>query len=76
MVISRKDNLFISQLVRYARISCSFSRFIDDFKRLVQKLIQQDFDAAALRKRFQAFIYNHFDVWRKFGTPLSVSLVF
>ena len=68
--------VFISQLVRYARINCSFSRFIDDVKRLVQKLIQQDFDAAALRKRFQAFIDNHFDVWGKFGTPLSVSLIF
>ena len=68
--------VFISQLVRYARINCSFSRFIDDVKRLVQKLIQQDFDAAALRKRFQAFIDNHFDVWAKFGTPLSVSLIF
>ena len=68
--------VFISQLVRYARINCSFSRFIDDVKRLVQKLIRQDFDAAALRKRFQAFIDNHFDVWGKFGTPLSVSLVF
>ena len=45
--------VFISQLVRYARINCSFSRFIDDVKRLVQKLIQQDFDAAALRKRFR-----------------------
>ena len=31
--------VFISQLVRYARINCSFSRFIDDVKRLVQKLI-------------------------------------
>ena len=30
--------VFISQLVRYARINCSFSRFIDDVKRLVQKL--------------------------------------
>ena len=66
--------VFISQLVRYARINCSFSRFIDYVKRLVQKLIQQDFDAAALRKRFQAFIDNHFDVWGKFGTLLSVSL--
>ena len=49
--------VFISQLVRYARINCSLSRFIDDVRRLVQKLIQQDFDAAALqRKLFQAFI--------------------
>ena len=44
--------VFISQLVRYARINCSFSRFMDDVMRLVQKLIQQDLDAAAFRKRF------------------------
>ena len=36
----------------------------------------KDFDAAALRKRFQAFIDNNFDVWGKFGIPLSVDLVF
>ena len=56
--------------------SKSAPRSIPDVKRLVQKLIQQDFDTAALRKRFQAFIDNHFDVWGKFGTPLSVSLIF
>ena len=60
-MLSRKDSLqsygvFISWLVRYPRINFSSSRFIDDVKKIVQKLIQQDFDAAALRKRFQAFI--------------------
>ena len=52
--------IFISQLVRYARINSSFSNFILDCKKLVSKLINQCFSAAALRKRFEAFIDKHF----------------
>ena len=68
--------IFISQLVRYARINSSFSNFILDCKKLVSKLINQCFSAAALRKRFEAFIDKHFYVWGKFGVPLSVNHVF
>ena len=68
--------VFISQLVRYCRINCSFTRFLEDVKRLVQKLVSQHFDVAALRKRFQVFIDRHFDIWGKFGVPLLVSHVF
>ena len=68
--------IFISQLVRYARINGSFSNFISDCKKLVSKLINQCFSAAALRKRFEAFIDKHFYVWGKFGVPLSVNHVF
>ena len=39
--------IFISQLVRYARINSSFSNFISDCKKLVSKLINQCFSAAA-----------------------------
>ena len=50
--------------------------FILDCKKLVSKLINQCFSAAALRKRFEAFIDKHFYVWGKFGVPLSVNHVF
>ena len=68
--------VFISQLVRYARVNCSFDRFISNCKDLVDKLINQHFDAAALRRRFQVFIDRHFDIWGKFGIPLRMEHVF
>ena len=68
--------IFISQLVRYARNNCSFNRFIDNIKDLVRKLVDQHFDLAALRKRFDVFVNKHFDVWGKFGVPLESSHVF
>jgi hypothetical protein len=68
--------IFISQLVRYSRVNCSFNRFLGNVKDLVGKLTNQHFEAAALRKRFEVFIDKHFDVWGKFGLPLNVSQVF
>ena len=63
--------IFISQLIRYAM----FSNFISDCKNLVSKLVGQHFDVAALRKRFVVFINKHFDLWGKYGVPLSVNHV-
>ena len=68
--------IFMSQLIRYARINTSFSNFISDCKKLVTKLVGQYFDAAALRKLFQVFINKYFNVWGKYGVPLSVNHVF
>ena len=68
--------IFISQLIRYARINTSFSNFISDCKKLVTKLVGLYFDVAALRKRFQVFINKHFYAWGKYGVPLSVNHVF
>ena len=68
--------IFMSQLIRYARINTSFSNFISDSEKLLTKLVGQYFDVAALHKRFQAFINKHFNVWGKYGVPLSVNHVF
>ena len=68
--------IFISQLVRYSRVNCSFNRLDLIVKDLVEKLTNQHFEAAALGKRFEVFIDKHFDVWGKFGVPLEVSHVF
>ena len=65
--------IFISQLIRYARISTSFSNFISDCKNLVTKLVGQYFDVAALHK---VFIHKHFNVLGKYGVPLSVNHAF
>ena len=68
--------IFISQLIRYARINTSFSNFSSDFKKLETKLVGLYFNVAALRKRFQVFINKHFNVWGKCGVPLSANHVF
>ena len=68
--------VFISQLVRFARINSNFSKFISDCKNLVSKLIRQSFDPAALRRKFQIFVDKYFDIWGKFGQYLSADLVF
>ena len=65
--------IFISQLLRYARINTSFSNFISECKKLVTKLVGQYFAVAALRKRFQVLINKHFNVWGKYGVPLSMN---
>ena len=54
--------IFIGQLIRYARINTSVSNFISNCKNLVNKLVGQYFDVAALRKRFQVFINKHFNI--------------
>ena len=61
--------IFISRLIRYARINTSFSNFISDCRKLMTKLVGQYFDIAALRKRFQEFIIKNFNVWGKYGVP-------
>ena len=68
--------VFISQLVRFARINSSYNRFILDCKNLVDKLIRQSFNPAALRKRFEVFIDKYFDIWGKFGEYLTADQVF
>ena len=68
--------ILISQLVRLARINSSYSSFISDCKFLVRKLINQHFDPAALRKRFEMFVDKYFDIWGKFGKFLTADEVF
>ena len=68
--------VFISQLVRYARVNNSYSSFIVDCKLLVSKLVNQHFDPAALRKRFEVFVDRYFDIWGKFGRFLTLDDVF
>ena len=68
--------IFISQLVRFARINSSFNGFILDCKSLVSKLVRQHFNPAALRKRFEVFVENYVDIWGKFGQFLTADLIF
>ena len=69
-------SVFISQLVRFARVNSSFNGFIGDCKNLVSKLSRQHFNPAALRKRFDVFSEKYFDIWGKFGEYLTADQVF
>ena len=49
----QSHSIFISQLIRYARINTSFSNFISDWKKHVTKLVGQYFDVAACANIFK-----------------------
>ena len=68
--------VFISQLVRFARINSSFHRFISACRNIIYKLIRQSFNPAASRRKFETFIDKYFDLWGKFGEYLTTDLVF
>ncbi len=68
--------IFISQLVRLARINSSFNGFLSDCKNLVRKLERQSFNIAALRKRFEIFVDKYFNIWGKFGVNLTLDHIF
>ena len=68
--------IFISQLVRLARINSTFNNFILDCKNLIRKLERQSFSIAALRKRFEVFVDKYFNIWGKFGVNLTSEHVF
>ncbi len=65
--------IFISQLSRFARNNSTFNGFILDSRNLVNKLVNQHFNVAALRNKFNVFVDRHFDVWGKFGVDLTWS---
>ena len=62
--------LFVSQLVRFARINSSFNGFIDSCKGLVIKLVKQNLNPAALRKRSEVLVENYFDIWGKYANQV------
>ena len=45
-------------------------------KDLLNKLVNQHFDPAALRKRFEVFVEKYFDIWGNFGTYLFTDEVY
>ena len=68
--------LIISQLIRFTIINSIFNDFIDNCKGLFNKLVRQHFDPDALRKPFEVFVENYFDIWIKYGTFLVAHQVF
>ena len=71
-----KYGIFISQLVRLARINSSLNSFILDCKNLVRKLAWQSFNIAVLHKRFKIFVDKYFNIWGKFMINFTSEYVF
>ena len=63
--------VFTSQLVRFCRVNTSICGYIQDVKELVAKLINQGFDKAALRNRFNRFCKGKISTWGKYGVDLN-----
>ena len=62
--------VYISQLVRYARICSRKDGFIYRHRRLSLKLQQQGYKYQQLMKSFHIFYRSHSDELKKFGTTL------
>ena len=62
--------VFISQLVRFVRINNTFEGFFNNTKYLVDKLLNQGFSIAALRKKFLKFYQSYLYLWGKFGLDI------
>lgn len=65
--------IFISQLVRFCKINSTFEGFVCDVKSLVNKLVLQCFDIAALRNKFYKFYTCYLDLWGKYGIDINCS---
>ena len=68
--------IFISQLVRYAKINSTFRGFVTDAGNLVRKLTKQHFDVAALRNKFKVFVDKYLCIWGKYGCNLTENDIF
>ena len=62
--------VFMSQLVRFAEVNSSFNGLKRDVSELINKLVSQGFNLAALRKKFVNFYYSKLEVWSKFGLDI------
>jgi hypothetical protein len=63
--------IFISQLVRFCKVNSTIEGFINDIKDLVNKLVMQGFNIAALRKKFDKFYQGYLDLWGKYGEDID-----
>ncbi len=63
-------SVFISQLVRFAKINTTVEGFYSNIADLLRKLVSQGFNLAALRKKFLKFYHSKLNVWCKFGVDI------
>ena len=63
--------VFISQLIRYARCCQHLQDFAERTKMLINKLVEQGFELHLLKKTFDSFGVNHYELLFKYGVPTS-----
>ena len=65
------DGVYISQLIRFARVSSHVSDFNTQNKLLTAKLLNQGYRYHKLHKAFSNFYRHHFDLISKFNVGLK-----
>ena len=66
--------VYISQLIRFARVSCHVADFNARNKSLTAKLLQQGYRYHKLRKTFSKFYRRHYELVSKFNVGLKTLL--
>ena len=68
--------VYISQLVRYARICTSKVDFINRLRGLSLRLRQQGFETNRLQNSFNKFVNRHGLIVEKYGVRIFISIVY
>ena len=71
---STSYGVYISQLIRFARVSSHVADFNDRNKSLTAKLLQQGYRYHKLRKPFSKFYRRHYELVSKFNVGLKTLL--
>ena len=71
---STSYGVYISQLIRFARVSCHVADFNARNKSLTAKLIQQGYRYLKLGKTFSKFYRRHYELVSKFNVGLETLL--
>ena len=71
---STSYRIYISQLIRFARVSCRVADFNARNKSLTAKLLQQGYRYHKLRKTFSIFYRRHYELVSKFNIGLKTLL--
>ena len=71
---STSYGVYISQLIRFARVSSHVADFTARNKSLTAKLLQQDYRYHKLRKTFSKFYRRHYELVSKFNVGLKTLL--
>ena len=68
--INLSYGVFISQLVRFAKINITVTGFYSNISDLVTKLVNQGFNLAALHKKFLKSYHSKLNAWCKYGVDI------
>ena len=67
--------VYISEFIRFARMSCRVDGFNTRNKVLTAKLLRQGHRCHTIRKAFSKFYRRHFDTVSKYNVGLKTSLL-